>query len=469
MAVFEDAFFFPQQVGTYTFALSIYDGHVDSADATVSIDIYDLDGGEAHSLALKPDGSLWSWGLNSSGQLGDGTTDPRTTPTRVQLPGADAGISAADAGLDAGVSAVFEPVAIAAGRAHSLVLSSDGTVWAWGYGYYGQLGNTVAFSANSLVPQPVCDVGATDCQAHPLRDVVAIAAGYEFSAALRSDGTVVAWGYNYDGQAGVGTQNYVWSPERVCAPGQTAPCSLFLTDIVALASGGGGHTLAVANTGEIWAWGFNKSGQIGIGNNGVTIDRVLIPAHVCAPGQTEPCASFLNDVVGIDAWSGHSLALTGDGALWGFGGNNDHELGALTSTVCYSAPSCSPTPTAVCPSGDGPCTSPLNGVIGFSAGRKFSVAIKEDGSAWSWGTNNAYQIGDGTTGTRNYPDRVCAPGTSAPCATYLTDIQAIATGNYHVLALKSDATLWSWGQNTSGEAGIAGNVNVQVPTQVTGW
>lgn len=464
-----DAFVVAQRVGTYTFALSAYDGHEDSPEDTVSIDVYDLDGGEAHSLALKPDGTLWSWGLNANGQLGDASTAPHTAPTLVALPVSDAGSSDAGRPADAGAAPLFEPVAIAAGRSHSLALSSDGTVWAWGWDGAGQLGNGVASTADVLLPQPVCAVGSSDCQTYPLRDVVAIAAGYDFSAALRSDGTVVAWGYNYDGQAGVGTQNQVNTPEQVCAPGQTAPCTQFLQDIVTLAAGGGGHTLAIANTGEVWGWGFNKSGQVGIGNTGHTIDRVLVPAHVCAPGQTEPCATFLTDVVGIDAWSGHSLALTGDGSLWGFGGNNDHELGALTSVGCYSASSCAPSAVSVCPSGDSPCTSPLNDVVGFSAGRKFSVAIKEDGSAWSWGDNSAYQGGDDTTSNRNYPARVCAPGTTAPCSTYLTDIEAIATGNFHVLALKSDGTLWSWGQNTSGQAGIAGNVNIQVPTEVTGW
>jgi alpha-tubulin suppressor-like RCC1 family protein len=459
-----DAFFVPQQVGTYVFALSAYDGHVDSPDATVSIDVYDLDGGEAHSLALKPDGTLWSWGYNFNGQLGDGTTAPHTAPARVEANQLDGGPSLPDGG-----AAPFEAVAIAAGRSHSLALSADGTVWAWGWDAYGQLGNGPGSNADVLNPQPVCEVGASNCYANPLSNVVAISAGYDFSAALRSDGTVVAWGFNQDGQAGVGTLANVDTPVKVCAPGQTDPCALFLQDIVTLAAGGGGHTLAIASTGQVYGWGFNKSGQAGIGNTGHTIDRVLVPTQVCAPGQSEPCASFLSDVVSVDAWSGHSLALTSSGALLGFGGNNDHELGALTSVACYSASSCAPSPVSVCLSGDSPCTSPFNDVVGFSAGRRFSVAIKSDGSAWSWGDNTYYQGGDDSTSNRNYPARVCAPGTTDPCSTYLFGIQAIATGNFHVLALKSDGTLWSWGQNSSGQAGIAGNLDIHVPTQVTGW
>lgn len=458
----QDLTFVPPQAGTYEFTVIAYDPYDNLPGVSVSVDVYDLDGGEVHSLALKPDGSVWSWGTNLSGQLGDGTISTRPEPARVHL------FEHLDGGADAG-TAPFTAVAIAAGRSHSLALTDSGRVLAWGADNVGQLGNGSASSLAVLAPSLVCNVGASDCEADPLTNIVAITAGYEFSAALRDDGTVVAWGYNTDGQVGDGTYNHAHTPVRVCAPGTAAPCSTFLSGIVSISAGGGGHTLARTATGMVWSWGFNKSGQVGQGDQGNVYERINIPNRVCAQGQTFPCAAFLDGVIAVDAWSGHSLALRNDGVLWAFGGNDEHELGAVTSTVCHSASSCSISPTPVCASGDGPCTTPLNNVVGFSAGRRFSVAVKADGSVWSWGDNDSSQIGDGTIDPRFFPARVCAVGTTAPCGTYLNGVAAIATGNFHVLALKRDGTLLSWGENNQGQTGIDGFVDILVPTEVTGW
>ncbi|MCL6560248.1 MAG: hypothetical protein K6U74_15935, partial [Firmicutes bacterium] len=136
-------------------------------------DVVAIAGGGGHSLALKNDGTVWAWGWNQDGQLGDGTTTSTTTPVQV-----------------AGLSNV---VVIAAGERHSLALRGDGTVWAWGYNGYGQLGDGT--TDNRLTP----------AQVPGLSGIISIAAGIYHSLALKSDGTVWAWGYNEMGQLGIGT------------------------------------------------------------------------------------------------------------------------------------------------------------------------------------------------------------------------------------------------------------------------
>ena len=142
-----------------------------------------LAAGSWHNLALKSDGTVWAWGDNGSGQLGDGSTTDRSTP--VQVSG--------------------RVIAIAAGSYHSLALKSDGAIWAWGSNGSGQLGDGSTSYYNST-PVPVSG----------LSGVIALAAGSSHTLALKSDGTVWAWGSNYDGQLGDGSTRLTARPR--CKP-----------------------------------------------------------------------------------------------------------------------------------------------------------------------------------------------------------------------------------------------------------
>ncbi|MGB9849149.1 MAG: Ig-like domain-containing protein, partial [Moorellaceae bacterium] len=177
-------------------------------------------GGDNHSLAVKSDGTVWAWGWNYYGQLGDGTTINHTTPMRVtNLTGV---------------------VAVAAGIYHSLALKSDGTAWAWGWNGYGHLGDGTTTNRTAPV------------QVQGLTGVVAVAAGGYHSLALKSDGTVWAWGRNYEGQLGDGTTTNRYTPVQVKN----------LTGVVAVAAGYY-HSLALKSDGTVWAWGRNYEGQLG--------------------------------------------------------------------------------------------------------------------------------------------------------------------------------------------------------------
>ncbi|MFI9293358.1 RCC1 domain-containing protein [Streptomyces gardneri] len=235
--------------------------------------------GYQHSLAVRADGGVRSWGLNEAGQIGDGTLINRTAPVTI-----------------AGLSDV---VSVAGGAFHSIAARSDGSVRAWGTGV--QLGDGVG--AQQTSPVPVCAV------AHPapcttfLSDVKSVAAGAFHSLAARHDGTAVAWGSNNSGQLGIGHTLDRSVPIQVCAPGG---CTGVLTGVVSVAGGSGGlHSLALRSDGSVRAWGRNNVGQLG---DGTTTDRDS-PVRVCAHGQTAPCARFLEGATAIAAGDNHSVAV----------------------------------------------------------------------------------------------------------------------------------------------------------------
>ncbi len=240
--------------------------------------INSIAGGSYHSLALNSNGNVFAWGYNGNGELGNGTTTNSTTP--VQTTGITGTVTA-----------------IAAGADHSLALTSDGKVWAWGWNYYGQLGNGT--TTNSKTPIQVSGITGT---------VVAIAAGYYHSLALTSDGKLWAWGYNYDGEFGNGTTTNSTTPVQVSS----------LTGITTI-SAGCYHSLALTSDGKLWAWGGNLYGQLGNG----TTTRSTTPVQV---------SSLTSAVTAIATGQLHSLALTSDGNVFAWGYNSDGELGNGTTT-----------------------------------------------------------------------------------------------------------------------------------------
>src|SRR6266403_2080421 len=186
-------------------------------------------GGQLNSLALKGDGTVWAWGYNAQGELGNGTNSDSYVPIQV--------------------SNLSGVVAIAAGAYHSLALKSDGTVWAWGYNLYGQLGN------GTNGPSPSADVH-TPVEVSNISGVLAIAGAYDHNLALKTDGTVWAWGYN--GTGALGNGNFTDS---------NTPVQISNFSGVKSIAGGGYHSLAVKNDGTVWAWGNDGQGELGDGTN----------------------------------------------------------------------------------------------------------------------------------------------------------------------------------------------------------
>ncbi len=200
---------------------------------------------------------------------------------------------------------------ITAGSRHNLALKNDGTLWGWGLNSFGQLGP----NSNDTCGGAPCN--ATPAQIPGLNGVSALAAGYDYSLAVRSDGILWGWGRNEAGQLGNG------SITNSNVPVQAAG----LTGVKAV-SAGEDHSLAVKNDGTLWAWGSNEFGDLGTGSTG----NSGTPAQVIG----------LSDVVAVSAGEDHSLAVKNDGTLWAWGLNNVGQLGTSSGDTCgAAAPVCS--------------------------------------------------------------------------------------------------------------------------------
>ena len=348
-------------------------------------DITDIACHKYHTLALKEDGTVWAWGINSNGQLGDGTTLNRKTPVRVS-----------------GLTNIKE---IDSGGNHSMALKEDGTVWTWGYNNNGQLGDGTTL--NRTIPVQVAG----------LTHITVIASGGYHSMALKDDGTVWTWGDNGQGQLGDETYLSRTSPIQVSG----------LTDIIDIA-GGGYHALALKEDGSVWCWGRNIEGQLGDGNT--------------ASAQKTPVQVFgLNNVTSISGGNYHTVALKDNGTVWIWGRNKEGQLGDGTTTNRTI-------PIQV---------SELLNVMEIACGEQHTIALKEDGTVWSWGNNNYGQLGDGTNDSQKTPSH----------AVGLTNVMDVARGGNHALALKEDRTVWTWGNNSLGQLGNTFNSNRTIPAQVS--
>jgi alpha-tubulin suppressor-like RCC1 family protein len=326
--------------------------------------------GYAHSLALCSDGTVAAWGYNGNGQLGNDTTNSSFVPVAVNAA--------------SGVSALFDKtvVAIAAGYTHSLALCSDGTVAAWGSNDHGELGNNSTNS--SLVPVPVNS--AAGVSALYDKSVVGIAAGYTHNLALCSDGTLVAWGNNAEGELGDTTTTQRTVPVAVST---SSGISALAGKAVVAVAAGAFHSLALASDGTLAAWGGNSSGELG--NN--STNNSSVPAAVNTAAGVS--ALFGKAVVAIATGAGDTLALCSDGSLTAWGWNHYGQLGDTTTTQRI-------VPTAVSTAAG---ISALYGktVVAIAAGGYHSVALCSDGALTAWGFNGYGAVGDSTKTNRTAP------------------------------------------------------------------
>jgi alpha-tubulin suppressor-like RCC1 family protein len=403
-------------------------------------------------------GVVGAWGGNDEAQLGDGISGgpEQCIADSGALPCSTAPLL---------VGGLGEVVAIASSADHSLALLASGTVMAWGGNRFGQLGDGQ-------------DTGSTPCrgdkgsefhcqgipvQVSGLHGVVAIAAGRDFSLALLSNGTVMAWGSNADAELGDGTSS---GPETCAAasPCATTPAPVAgLAGVVALAAGTE-HSLALLSDGSVMAWGYNGSGRIGDGTDtGATPCKAEKGPEFHCQGFAVP-VSGLSGVLAVSAAEGSLAALT-NGRVRAWGPNGEGQLGDGTSSGPQSCGEAgSETPCSTTP-------APLSGVsdaTAIAAGEIHGLALRSDGSVVAWGSNREGQLGTGT----NTGPTPCAgdegpvfhcQATPAPVSG-LSGAVAIAA-SWPSLALRADGTVVGWGVNRQGELADGSNTG---PTQCAG-
>jgi alpha-tubulin suppressor-like RCC1 family protein len=226
--------------------------------------------GKGHVLAIKTNGLLYAWGRNSEGQLGDGTTVGKLVPTKIG-------------------TAIW--LTVSAGGTHSLGVQKDGSLFTWGGNSDGQLGNA---STGTNVSAPV-KIGTNT--------YLSVSAGAVHSMAISADHKLWGWGANSYGQVG----NNAGTGSSVTAPAQITQDSNW-----AVIAAGTTHTMGVRLDSTLWGWGSNAEGQLGDGNS-----DALAPVQI----------GTATDWATVSAGIGHSFALKTDNTLWGWGRNQEGQLG----------------------------------------------------------------------------------------------------------------------------------------------
>ena len=323
-----------------------------------------------HTMAIKTDGTLWAWGRNWWGQLGNGKTR-EDAPSPVKI---------------------MDNVAyVSAGNSRTMAIKTDGTLWAWGGNTYGGIGDGTKDN-NRSSPVKIMDNAAS------------VSAGYFHAMAIKTDGTLWAWGSNSYGELGDGTYK-----ER--------PFPVKIMDGVISVAVGDSHTMAIKTDGTLWAWGRNLDGRLG---DGTEEDR---------PSPVKIMDSVTSIAVGYD----HSMAIKTDGTLWAWGYNAHGELGDGTREN-------RPSPMKI-----------MDTVASVSAGAGRTAAIKTDDTLWAWGCSYL--------GWRNGDDDLLP-------LKIMDNVSSVSAGMFHIMAIKADGTLWAWGGNEYGQLGDGTKENRLSPVKI---
>ncbi len=359
-----------------------------------------VDGGANHSVALKGDGTVWAWGYNKYGQLGNNTTV--TTEIPVQVKGKN------------GEGFLSDIQMIASGSNHVLALKQDGTVWAWGYNNYGQLGDNTQIT--KYTPVQVLSEDATE----ELKDIIYIAAGTNFSVAVNKQGEVWTWGQNDYGQLGDGSKTAKYTPVRVKAN---------LSGIIKVACGYR-HTVALKSDGSVYTWGDNTNGQLGDNTN---VQR-LIPVKML-----ETADSNISDALSISATNYTTNILKANGTVLSVGLGTSGQLGDGTKTT-------KKLPVAV---KDLDGLNNLSNIKNIKSGANTTYALTKNGTIYSWGIGTNGQLGNDTIVNTTLPVEVANNTADG----IIDNILYIGAGANHGLAVENTGYVEVWGLNDQKQVG----------------
>jgi alpha-tubulin suppressor-like RCC1 family protein len=274
-----------------------------------------ISAGFGHSLGLKNDGTLWAWGDNTYGQLGDGTTTASFTPKQI----------------DSG--SMHKYTAISAGFNFSLAIKSDGTLWTWGDNSFGQLGiGNNGINSNSCINSIINNIITTTACMAPIQvssdTYTAISAGAAHALALKSDDTLWAWGDNSSGELGDGCPN-----QSGCS-NSNIPELIDSGSSYAAIAAGYFYSLAVKTDGSLMAWGSNAHSNLGTGDSTATYLGPTKIGDGFSPVANALSASKFS-VLGNLVVYFHSLALDNSGSLWAWGDNLFGQLGDGSTSTSY--------------------------------------------------------------------------------------------------------------------------------------
>ena len=389
-----------------------------------------VSGNNSHTVAVRSDNTIWGWGLNTNGQLGTNDTLNRSSPTQI--------------------SSTSDWSQVRVGDSFTIALKSDNTLWAWGLNTSGQLGtgDFLTYSSpvqigtsswlqissggkhnlgitinNKLYAWGLNNVGQTANNGSVVSwTFVTAAKGIPTnttigSYAIRSDGKLFSWGANNLGQLGINT-----------VANRSSPVQVGNNSWITLTAGESNNILAIRSDNTLWSWGYNVGGSLGLGD---TLNR-------SSPTQ-----------VGNSSWSvvkagaSFAAAITIDGQLYMWGVNAYGVLGDSTPTAVGSQRS-SPVQVGV-----------GNSWTNIAMGSLHTIAIHKDGTLYSWGINNAGQLGSNTTSTgRSSPVQVNTSSWS--------QVEATGSVSYGITSGK----LYGWGLNTGGWMGVNDTLNRSSPTQI---
>jgi alpha-tubulin suppressor-like RCC1 family protein len=293
---------------------------------------------------------------------------------------------------------------VTSGSQFTAAIKTDGTLWTWGTNAYGQLGINAAGTTTNRTTPVTTFAGGTNWKQ--------VSCGQQHMAAIKTDGTLWIWGGTQSGFSNLGINN----------------ASQTQTPVTTFAGGtnwkqvscGGYVTAAIKTDGTLWTWGYNSQAQLG--DN--TTTSKLTPVTTFLGGTNwKQVSSSINKGVGIV----HVAAIKTDGTLWTWGSNNVGQLGNNGVGVFT------------------PVTTFAGGTNWkqVACGNNHTVAIKTDGTLWTWGNNGSGQLGVNNTTNRNTPVTTFLGG---------TNWKQVAGGG-HTSAIKTDGTLWTWGLNNNGQLG----------------